>query len=51
MISLNSAGTPGMASMGGTGTCSMCADMIWKSLSPPNGRRPVTISYNTIPNE
>ncbi len=49
--SFSAAGTPGITSMGAAGLCCMCADMIEKSLSPTNGRRPVTISYIVMPTE
>ena len=51
MISFSAAGSRGSTSIGGTGGFSRCADMMEKSLSPSNGRAPVTISYSDTPSE
>ena len=51
IIWLTLCGTLGLISDGGSGSCCMCISATETGVSASNGTFPVTISYNTTPNE
>jgi hypothetical protein len=51
MISFISGEMPGFTETGAAGSSRMICVIVSVIVSPPNGRRPVVISYSTTPSE